>query len=576
MERTLPLAENTPSKGEEKRLAWKKRGIEFTVYLLVFLVTLILFLTLKPLYATQYPGAVAQSLIAIAFAAAIAVGAALAMSKKLTYGKALCLLFVLACVLRIGYMLYTPVSVRQHDTYNSSCTGHEAYAWTIFSTGKLPSSNAYQFYHPPLNAAIQAAFMKCMQVLSDFLTSIFSLGDYFPSRFLQGMNNHAVNQDVVTPTRYYLYSTTQILAVVYSVATCVTLLKTLKLFRFSQKTELFLAVFLLFFPRHIQFAAQVNNDALSYLLACLALYHALKWQKEGKSFVRILLCALCVGLGMSAKLSSATVCLPIAGIFLYELIGTATKRANALGWGRICAQYGTFICLCAPVGLWFQVYAMHRFGQEFGFVFSNLNQLLSTKRHSAFERFFVAFDWREYFGSLYCVPFSSWADKANGVYATNGHYNLFNYLVRSSIFGEFSFWRGEGFAVVALLAAWASAFALFASFVRCVVLYVRNRKGGDSLWIKADVQGKDLLFLGLLLLSQIGSEIYFYIAMPYSCTMDFRYIMPMILALALSLGYTDKILATDKGKTSLALRRATFLSVGLFLAFSTAFYCVCI
>ena len=58
--------------------------------------------------------------------------------------------------------------------------------------------------------------------------------------------------------------------------------------------------------------------------------------------------------------------------------------------------------------------------------------------------------------------------------------------------------------------------------------------------------------------------------------MDFRYIMPIILGLALAVGYTHKILATDEGKTSVAIDRIMLLSVSAFLLFSTLFYCVCI
>lgn len=578
----LPLA---PKEGEaqpleqepklNKKTVLRKCLREAGLYALVFVVTLALFILLKPHLKTQYPGTVAQSFIAIGLAAVIIFGAYMGITKRLTTSRIILLLFILGCILRIGYMLYTPISARQQDTYNAKGTGHEAYAWTIFTTGKLPTTSDYQFYHPPLNAMLQSAFMKFMEFFTELLTTLFGLGDYFPSKFLNGMEASSVNKDFVTAERYYLYSTTQILSVMYSVITCVVLLKTVKLFRFSSKTEVFLSAFVIFFPRHIQFAGMVNNDALAYMFSMLAIYYALKWQKGGKSPVYIWLCAFAVGLGMMAKLSSATVCLPIGGIFLYELIGTARKQKGAMSWKKLCLQYGVFLAICAPIGLWFQVYAKIRFDQKFGFVFSNLNRLLSTERHSFFERFFVAFDINEYFGSLYCVPFSSWADKANGIYGANGHYNLFNYITRSAIFGEFTYSRGEGFAVVSLLLAWIGCFALLAGMIRAIVLYARKRKAGGDLLKEVQLNGADLLFIFLLLLSQAGSEVYFYITMPYACTMDFRYIMPIILGLALAVGYTHKILATDKGGASVAIDRAMLLSVSAFLLFSTLFYCVC-
>ena len=87
---------------------------------------------------------------------------------------------------------------------------------------------------------------------------------------------------------------------------------------------------------------------------------------------------------------------------------------------------------------------------------------------------------------------------------------------------------------------------------------------------------KDFLFVFLLMQSQVLSEIYFYIEMPYGCTMDFRYIMPMILALALTLGYVQKALAALQTQTARRLDLGLTILTCIFLASSVLFYCVCI
>jgi len=473
-------------------------------------------------------------------------------------------------ILRVGYMLYTAANARQQDTYSKNFNGHEAYAWTIFETGKLPTTNDYQFYHPPLNALIQAGFMKFLQGLSDGLSAIFGLEEYFPSAFTYSKPSY-----ITDANRWFLYSGCQVLCVTYSVITAVVLVKTVWLFDFSKKTKLLLSAFVIFYPRHIQFAGMLNNDAISYMFGVIAMYHALKWQKGNRHFARILLCALAVGLGMMAKLSSATVCLPIAGIFIYEFIRTLQKKEGAMDFWKMATQYGVFLLICAPIGLWFQVYANIRFDQEFGHVFSNLNKALSTARHSFFERFFVAFDLREYFGNLYCVPFSQ-MNATRTEYLVDGNYNLFAYALKSSIFGEFSYWQGEGFAVSSLIFAYLSAGLLAVSLVWAIVKCVRTRKEENGLFKRADLHFSDLLFVFLLVQSQALSEVYFYIQMPYACTMDFRYIMPLILGIALLLGYTGKVLAVEGGRFSTVLNRLTLLSVTAFLVSSTLFYCVCI
>ena len=161
-------------------------------------------------------------------------------------------------------------------------------------------------------------------------------------------------------------------------------------------------------------------------------------------------------------------------------------------------------------------------------------------------------------------------------YLTDGNYNLFAYALKSSIFGEFSYWQGEGFAVTALLFAYLSVGLLTISLIWACVACFRTRDKEDSLYNRAQLNAPELLFVVLLVLSQVLSEVYFYIQMPYACTMDFRYIMPLILGIALTLGYTRKVLVVEGGKLSTALNRLTLLSTITFLISSTLFYCVCI
>lgn len=526
--------------------------------------TLALFLALKPLVkAEEYSiraGVVAQSLMVVVLGVCGSLCAYWFFTKRLTAKRVIILLFVVGYALRVGYMLYTGAATRQQDTYTKNFDGHEAYAWTIFSTGKLPTSNVYQFYHPPLNAMVQAAFMR---FVSRF-TQILPFGEYVPSAFLYGKPDYIVDE-----MRWFLYSSCQVLSVLYSLAACVGMLKILKLFRFQGKTRLLVAAFVVLFPRNIQFSGMLNNDGLAFALAIFALYFALKWQKQGKKMVNILFCGLCVGLGMMTKLSSATICLPIAGVFIFEFIDTLKKRENALKFWDMALQYCSFLLVCAPIGLWFQVYAKVRFDQPFGYVFSNLNQLLYTGDHSFFSRFILCFDLSEYFGSLWCRPF-------------NGNYYLFNYALRSAIFGEFSYWQGESFGVLAVVAAYAFCAVLAVSLVYLLVNWRKKRTRSRSL--SGALEGgmvalnvislKDFLFVALFMASQVLSEVYFYIQMPYGCTMDFRYIMPIILALALTLGYVQK--ALDSVQTQTARRLDLWLTIltCIFLASSTLFYCV--
>ena len=239
----------------------KKCLYEWAAYLGVLVVTVALFLILKPHVKDDRVGYVAQAFTFMAISVCVALIAYLGMTKRLTTGRLIALLLLIGVLLRMGYMLYTPASSRQHDTFSKNHDGHEAYAWTIFSTGKLPTENKYQFYHPPLNAILQAGFMKIMSAIGE----IFAASqEGFISLFNYGKPSY------VDETRYFLYSSCQCLAVLYSVITCVFSLKIIALFRFSDKIKVLLSAFVIFYPRNIHFAGMLNNDGVAYMFSTMA------------------------------------------------------------------------------------------------------------------------------------------------------------------------------------------------------------------------------------------------------------------------------------------------------------------
>ena len=164
----------------KKQNIWVKVGIEAAIYATVFLLAILAYWTVKPLIAVQSRGFVAQVIMGLAILLCLGFVAYMGATKRLTTRTIILVLMIIGLIMRLGYVLYTPATYRQHDTFSKNFDGHEAYAWTIFSTGKLPTTNKYQFYHPPLNALLQAGFMK----FSSALASLFSLGGDFSPSFL--------------------------------------------------------------------------------------------------------------------------------------------------------------------------------------------------------------------------------------------------------------------------------------------------------------------------------------------------------------------------------------------------------
>lgn len=93
---------------------------EIALYAAVFLLTTLLFLIVKPLYSVERDGVVAQAITACVIGGVAFVGIFLALEKKLTARRFAVLVLVAGLALRIGYMLYTPASARQHDTFTKN------------------------------------------------------------------------------------------------------------------------------------------------------------------------------------------------------------------------------------------------------------------------------------------------------------------------------------------------------------------------------------------------------------------------------------------------------------------------
>ena len=91
-----------------------------------------------------------------------------------------------------------------------------------------------------------------------------------------------------------------------------------------------------FHPSFILFSGSINNDALSVVFILGAVLWTLKWY-EKQTWEGIVKIALCIGLGMMTKLSSAMVAIPVAAVFLVVLV----RQQRQKNW-RILGQFGGF------------------------------------------------------------------------------------------------------------------------------------------------------------------------------------------------------------------------------------------
>ena len=114
--------------------------------------------------------------------------------KILNKKEILIMIIILGLVLRFTYGCVNGIHDFQHDLGLAYEKGHYGYAVYIFRTLKLPSSNELQLYQPPLNAFLQALFMRVnslfipiflSNIVLRFLLLLGNLFNIFPSIYIE-------------------------------------------------------------------------------------------------------------------------------------------------------------------------------------------------------------------------------------------------------------------------------------------------------------------------------------------------------------------------------------------------------
>lgn len=415
-------------------------------------------------------------------------------------------------VMRVGYMLYTSFTMRGHDIGAFDDDGHFGYMYQIFSTGTLPQANTYQFYHPPFAHIVQALVVK---VFSWFrpgadTTSLFEAAKLVPA-----------------------FASCAVLWV------CRSLCREVKLS--GRATAIALAV-IAFQPTFFIFSASVNNDPLMLLFFMIAVLYTIRWYAQ-PTMKNILLIALAIGLGMMTKLSAASVAFFTAPVFLAVFIKSFKEKQA----GKIFGQFVAFVGVCAPLGLWYPVRNMLKFGQSFGDVFTLSTTSKLYSGDFSFAQRFLSVPVDQLFSPIYCEPY--------------GDYNLWAYTLKCSVFGEFKFGRPDALATLLI-----AANLILIVFSLAAMIYVMIRCKETNKFARFG-----LFWLWLI---QMASFIVFNINFPFGCTMDFRYIVPTAIVGAIYMGIAlDHIKEKNKAVAN-AVFIAGILAVALFGIASVLFYAV--
>lgn len=415
-------------------------------------------------------------------------------------GRIIAVITIAAIAVRTFYVLYTGAQQRQHDMgefdTDLELNYHAEYIEYILENHRLLNEDItlhWQFYHPPLQHIICAVFFGIYRAIAPGL---------------------AHNWDAL-----------QALSLFYSLVTLAVAKRFIKLWNLSSKGETLAYLTVALHPQLIVFSGALNNDPLSVMFAVAALYLAVVWYNDEKrSFLKLMGTALCVGLGMMAKLSAGVIAVPIGFIMLKAFFESKTKLRYAL-------QYLAFLAVCAPLGLWYQVRSYILWNVPITYV-ARPDTVLNPGQIIEQMPF-----WKR---------FLSFGDGVN--------YNIISETLNEAVF-DADYYRDH--MVMALI-----GYLLLASFTVLTITIFFNL-------IVAWIKGRNFmnLVMTILLIAELGSYVYFCFSYPYTCTMSFRYIVPTIIAGAYYTGRSKEI-------SPRLLSAVTTAATYVFAAVSLVFYCL--
>lgn len=401
-------------------------------------------------------------IIVITFISVFTIGYLVYCKKNncINYKTIAFLIIVLGILLRNLYILKTTIYERQHDVETLDSNGHLKYIYNLFKTGKLPATRDWQFYHPPLFHLLGAGWLKINSILG------FSL-----DRSLEGL---------------------QILTVIFSSLTLIISYKIIDRLKIKDYYKVLLTAFMAFYPTFIILSGSINNDCLLTLLQFSIIYYLIKWY-ENTNWINTIILALLTGLCVMTKLNGAIMAVPILYVFIKKFIEYFKEDKSKIK--KLILFIVVFGLISLPIGLWYQVREMIMFNNT---DVPKPGNFLYIGNYSIFKRFFY-FSFESFVNTFCTIP---------------GDYNMFTYIIKTSLFGEYSYGDINFIHFIML----TTNLLLIVISIYYTIKYCIKRKE-HSFIINI------LLFVWL---SNMASFYVFNYKYPYICSMDFRYIVPTV------------------------------------------------
>ena len=382
-------------------------------------------------------------------------------------------IFLLGVLIRTLYIMRTNINTRQHDVNGISDVGHLGYIYTLFKTHQLPRTIFGEFYHPPLWHLLSSFWLELNNILGvqiDMSLEGIQLLTLYLSSFMMIMTN----------------------------------IICLKL-KLKDKYRLITILFVAIHPTLIILSGSISNDLLMTFLELFIINFLINWY-DNPSIKNTIILAITTGLCVMTKTNGAIMAIPILYIFIKKFI--EIYRDKTIKIADYIKKIALFGIISLPIGLWFHIWCLIKY-HDYQLVL-DLGSNMYTGNHSVFSRFFTI-NFHELFN------FSQ----------VKSDYNLPSYLIKTSIFGEFSF-ENIGYLRVLLIAL--NLVLVTISLIMMIRYILKNRK--NTL----------MNILTITFITSMISMYIFYYLYPNTCSMDFRYIVITLIPGIIFITYSlDKI-----------------------------------
>lgn len=376
----------------------------------------------------------------------------------------------------IGYILNTNCGTRQHDTRSLDWTygGHYGYIGYILENLKLPDFNPTE------------KWCFANPPLFYIISAIFI-------KF----------QNLIGRDGYQTIENLQYLTLFFTMTFNIYIYRILKSLNIK-KLKYYILLCIGLSPSIVYLSGSLNNDILSIMLGTMAIYYTIEWYKNSK-MIDLIKIALSISFAMMTKINSAIIAIPIATIFLIKLI---KEKEN---FKKYILYYFVFALIAFPIGLWFPIKNLVKYNIPITYV-----QTVAEGKENVgyigyknvFERFFKVD--KEHLENIN-LKFEK--EKSD--------YNIFLTTLKSFIIDEQLDYSNN---LLLESSIYVMALMTIIMIILFIIAFCKNNKKVEN------------IFLDLVLFFELIFYIKFCFEYPYAFSMNFRYIVPIIISIMTSIG----------------------------------------